>query len=180
MPGFQLTPKEALALAAFLETQKEIAGQWPELPASLEAEADMNPRPVSRQEFERELAGGLLCLTCHTMGGRGGKLGVELTEIGHRLRHDWVKRYLAAPAMYGVPATTMPAQFYQVSADGKRFEAIRTNVMETIATLTDYLYSLSAVRRAAQEEKWREATAAFARSATSRAMAVACPTSNSQ
>src|SRR5438067_4093704 len=37
MPDFGLSKKEALALVAFLESQRSIAGSWPELPADVQS-----------------------------------------------------------------------------------------------------------------------------------------------
>src|SRR5262245_32201517 len=35
MPGFALTPKEALGLTTFLEAQRYISGTWPAIPAAV-------------------------------------------------------------------------------------------------------------------------------------------------
>jgi len=161
MPDFRLNPQEALAIVAFLETQQEITGRWPELPAAVRAVLNVAPTNVSKREFEREMSGGLVCLTCHRVDGRGGALGVELSEVGYRLRREWVEQYLAAPAMFGVPATTMPAQFYQVTPDNRSFRELVPGADRKIQVLADYLLSLNTAKRTALEEKLREARAAF-------------------
>src|SRR5882672_1314034 len=74
MPGFHLTEKEALALVAFLETQRTVNGQWPPLPEAILNPAGAPLAPISREQVQAELSNGLLCLTCHKFDGKGGVL----------------------------------------------------------------------------------------------------------
>jgi mono/diheme cytochrome c family protein len=163
MPDFHLSETEALALVAFLETQREVSGRWPTLPLGIANQVEKPPQPVSREQFQKELTGGLICLTCHKLDGKGGELGVELSDAGHRLRPDWVRQYLVAPAMFGVPPATMPPQFYQLAGDGRSFREIVPRAAERIGLIADHLYSLNVERREALEKKFTEARAASPR-----------------
>lgn len=161
MPGFHLTEKEAVALVAFLETQRTISGQWPPLPDTIVKHAGTSGGAVSRQQVHAELSNGLLCLTCHKFDGKGGTLGIELTTVGYRLQTEWIRKYLAAPAMFGVAPAVMPPQFYQLTADGKTFREMTPNAADRINRLTDYVCSLDAPVREALERKHAAAKAAF-------------------
>jgi mono/diheme cytochrome c family protein len=161
MPDFRLSDKEALALTAFLQEQRKASGQWPELPPEVQTQLGDPPRQISEAEFQGEVGKGLICFTCHTLDGKGGPLGVELGQISYRLQRDWAKIYLVAPARFGVPHTTMPAQFYQVAADGRRFQEIVPQAARKIQVLTDYLFSLNAEKHKALAEKFNAAKAAF-------------------
>ena len=160
MPGFHLTVKEALALVAFLATQRTTSGQWPPLPEAIVKQAGALPGPVPREQVQAELSNGLLCLTCHKFDGKGGVLGIELATVGYRLQPEWIRRYLVAPAAYGVPTAVMPPQFYQLAADGKSFREIRQGAADRISRLTDHLCSLDAPAREALERKYAAAKAA--------------------
>ena len=160
MPGFHLTEKEALALTAFLETQRTTSGQWPPLPEGVVKQAGAPTDPVSRSQVQAELSNGLLCLTCHKFDGKGGVLGIELTSVGYRLQPEWVRRYLVAPASFGVLPTVMPPQFYQLAADGKSFREIAPGAADRIGRLTGYLCSLDAPARDALDAKYAAAKAA--------------------
>src|SRR2546422_9787081 len=128
MPDFDLNEKEALALVAFLQTQKQVGK--PALPLEIQKSLEpakgvstrTQPPNPSKADFERELQSGLICLTCHRFEGKGGVQGVELGNISFRLQSDWVKAYLVAPSRFGVPATTMPPQFFQIAPDGAHFQ----------------------------------------------------------
>jgi mono/diheme cytochrome c family protein len=152
MPDFRLNERDALALALFLEQQREPVN-WPELPDELRKVIGAPVAAVSRSDFDRTLASGLACLTCHTLNGQGGPLGPELGSVGHQLHPAWIKSYLAAPAMFGVPTNVMPSQFYRLSQDGKKYEPLIPQADRAIATLADHLTSIGAERRAELDEK---------------------------
>jgi len=160
MPGFHLSEKEALALTAFLETQRTTSGQWPPLPEAIVKQAGAPPGPVPREQVQAELSNGLLCLTCHKFDGKGGVLGIELTSVSYRLQPDWVRQYLVSPAMFGVPPTVMPPQFHQVAADGRSFRELAPGAAGRISRLTDHLCSVDAPAREALERKYAAAKAA--------------------
>jgi mono/diheme cytochrome c family protein len=151
MPDFQLTEKEALALALFLETQQATrpTGQppWPE---PIQEQSDAPPRTVTKAEFERELSNGLVCLSCHSLEGQGGALAPEFTEAGHQLRPGWITTYLVAPSHFGVAPNVMPPQFFQLSEDGTRYEKLVANPEQRIATIVGYLNTVGAPRATEQ------------------------------
>ena len=37
-------------------------------------------------------------LTCHQIGGVGGRIGAELTDVGSRRTADWLKRWIKNPS----------------------------------------------------------------------------------
>src|SRR4026207_1366585 len=48
MPDFRFSEKEALALTAFLEQQRQASGLWPDLPAKIQTHLDDPPRTISQ------------------------------------------------------------------------------------------------------------------------------------
>lgn len=79
-----------------------------DLPANPIAEPTVG---AAEAKFGRKLVGvsGLTCVSCHTFG-KYKSLGipaVDLTTMGHRLRYDWLRRYLVEPSALR-PGTRMP------------------------------------------------------------------------
>lgn len=159
MPDFALSEKEALALTVFLEAQRHVAGNWPRLPAALQAAPPATP--VSSTEFQGELVRGLICLSCHDYAGQGGHRAVELTNVSIRVRREWVTDYLVAPARFGVAPATMPPQFFQLSADRAHFSEVTPDAAGKIQRLTSHLFSLNAERRTALDAKLSAARQSF-------------------
>ena len=155
MPDFGLDEREALALALFLETQRQVAGSWPSMPAGLDT-GEIAAAGVSREGFHAETANGLVCLTCHDYAGQGGHRALELTNVSARLRPEWIADYLVAPAKFGVAATNMPAQFFQVTADRSRYQEVRPRAAESVRRITAHLSALHPERRAGLEQKLSE------------------------
>lgn len=150
MPDFGLSKKEALALTAFLEAQRQPVGQWPTLPSGLEAHTATPP--VSATDFHEELARVLICLSCHDYAGQGGHRAVELTNVSVRVRREWMTDYLVAPAKFGVAPATMPPQFFQLASDRSQFNEVTSGAAGKIQRLTSHLFSLNAERRTTLEE----------------------------
>lgn len=150
MPDFGLSKQEALALTAFLETQRQPVGQWPALPSGLETHT--TTPPVSATDFHAELARGLICLSCHDYAGQGGHRAVELTNVSVRVRREWMIDYLVAPAKFGVAPATMPPQFFQPADDRSQFNEVTPGAAGKIQRLTSHLFSLNAGRRTTLEQ----------------------------
>ena len=159
MPDFHLGEKEALALVAFLETQQSIPGSWPELPTNLGRV--LPAQSLSPAEVEAAKREAAVCLGCHTLGGKGGHRAVEWNNVGARLQRGWVTEYLVAPSRFGVAPTNMPAFFYRVSGDGRRFEQIFPRAAEKIQLLASYLFSLNPQNRQELETNFLAAKARF-------------------
>jgi len=74
------------------------------------------PGPKSTDELTlagRRLVGeaGLNCISCHTYAGKtAGTAGPEMTEFAGRIRYEWWKPYILAPARFK-PGTRMTAFF---------------------------------------------------------------------
>jgi mono/diheme cytochrome c family protein len=74
------------------------------------AQHEDQPRPLSRfesQKAEQLLATRYPCLGCHTLNGRGGRVGPTLAGIGTRRSPEFVARMVADP-QGTVPGTIMP------------------------------------------------------------------------
>ena len=155
MPNFYIDENEALALVEFLQTQTNIVGAWPALPEAISRPPTRPTHPISAAAFESNLAGGLACLSCHTLNGRGGVTGVELSHVGFREQKEWARRYLVAPEMYGVPHTAMPPQFYVLT--NSHFQPILPDPAQKIDVVVDYLFSLNADRKALLDQRYQRA-----------------------
>lgn len=98
MPDFDLSPDEADAVAAYLETLRG-GGRTPAIPEPL--------TPWGTQRAERYLTDRLSCLGCHQWRGRGGLLGPPLDGLRDRLTPEGVVRAIREPASRGAH-TVMP------------------------------------------------------------------------
>lgn len=86
MGNFRLGREEIVALQAFLLSQRSLP------PAAVGVE-------WARADADRgrALFGELRCTSCHSVNGRGGTMGPELTRIGDKVRRDWLASYLQDP-----------------------------------------------------------------------------------
>jgi cytochrome c oxidase cbb3-type subunit III len=147
MPNFHLSEKEALALALFLETQNQLDPNWPDYPSELETATNQVPLQIPAVEDS-------VCLTCHSLNGRGGVFAVDFATVGYRLQKDWVKKYLVSPTLFDVPVTTMPEVFYQQSSSRKRFVEKLPEAAEKINQLANHLFSMGAIRKIQLEQSF--------------------------
>jgi mono/diheme cytochrome c family protein len=88
MPDFGLTEREAALLTDFLQTQTK-AGV-----------PDFVPEPLTA--FQREKAAAMLddklsCLGCHTLNGKGGAIGPDLSGINQRLQPPYLLAMIRDP-----------------------------------------------------------------------------------
>jgi cytochrome c2 len=87
-------------------------GAFPELFERADA-VTASPLPGGDDTAGRKLlgtAGGMGCITCHRWGQNAslGIQGMDLSNMGHRLRAEWLLEYLVDPAAYR-PGTLMPS-----------------------------------------------------------------------
>jgi len=160
MPDFHLDEKEALALTLFLETQTSVAGNWPDFPHELNAPVSGKARIQSKEQFRRMMTDSLICVSCHPFEGKGDTSAVELATAGYRFQPDWLKKFLVAPDLFGVPASTMPALFYHVSGKRDQFIEIMPQAAASINRLVDYLLALGARERQKLEADYQKAKTA--------------------
>jgi cytochrome c oxidase subunit 2 len=66
------------------------------------------------------------CAMCHAIGGQGGKIGPDLSDVGNKRDNDWLKKFLKDPK-----GTIPNAKMLPVKATD-----------EEVAALVDYLLSL--------------------------------------
>ncbi len=85
MPGFNLLPDEAEALVALLQHLAGGGAYTPRAPALFEAN----------------------CAACHKLGGKGGEVGPDLSEVGRFRELVWVRTYVADPKAMN-PDSAMP------------------------------------------------------------------------
>ncbi len=48
------------------------------------------------------------CVQCHTINGKGGAVGPNLTTVGKRRSRDWILQQIKNPASHN-PSTAMPS-----------------------------------------------------------------------
>ena len=157
MPDFHLSDSEGVALVAFLETQRAPTESERNIPDAVRKQLE-GTRTVSAAEFQKTLTNGLICLSCHTFDGKGGNQGIELSSVGYRLRPEWVKEYLAAPSRFGVPHSTMPAQFFDPT---NQFRELIPQAAQKIQTIAGYLSSLNSDKRKSLQANYQVAKAAY-------------------
>ncbi len=87
MGNFRLAADEIAGLQAFLLSQRT------QLPLDSSG-VNWNAADTAKG---RGLFGELRCVTCHSVNGRGGTMGPELTRIGDKVRRAWLFSYLKDP-----------------------------------------------------------------------------------
>jgi cytochrome c2/nitrate reductase cytochrome c-type subunit len=107
MGNFRLSDEEVGGLQAFLLSQRAI-------PALDSTTIDWRKADTANG---RALFGELRCVSCHSVNGRGGTMGPELTRIGDKVRRDWLFSFLKDP--HRVQAETAMLQ-YRLSDDQLR------------------------------------------------------------
>ncbi len=109
MPGHWFAPHEIGQLVAFVRTLGRVEPQ----------KIDGDP-----ERGEKLFAGKGGCSRCHTVTGRGGALGPDLTDIGARRSVPYLKESLLDPE------AAVPEGFLQVqlaTRDGQRITGVRVN-----------------------------------------------------
>jgi len=109
MPRSGMSPRQAQQVAAFVRSLGRAA------PAAV-------PGDPARGAHLYAGKGG--CARCHTISGRGGALGPDLTDIGGRRSASYLRAALVDPQ------ATVPEDFLQVrvtTRDGRRLTGVRLN-----------------------------------------------------
>jgi len=109
MPGHWLAPREVQQLVAYVRTLGRVEPQ--------KIEGDPVPG-------ERLYAGKGGCARCHTVNGRGGALGPDLTEIGARRSISYLRESLIDPEA-AVPEGFLQVQL--VTRGGRSITGVRVN-----------------------------------------------------
>ena len=116
MPAFRMfLPRERFLLAAYVRSLGEI----PAVPLS------GDPR---RGEVLIATKGA--CLNCHTISGRGGVTGPDLTEVGLRRGPEYLRRALTEPGAQKIVSAQGYLEFLPVrlvTSDGRELTATRLN-----------------------------------------------------
>ena len=162
MPDFHFSEAEALALSRYLETRRQLPEKISQLPSEIRS-ADTPGEVADAEKTAALIRGEKICLTCHTLSGEGGVLAVDLATVSYRLRPEWVRQYLANPALYDVPAAVMPAQFYQAANNGETLAEMTPNAANQILEITDYLFSLNSDKGQQLSARYQDALTKYPR-----------------
>ena len=109
MPGHWFTAREIWQVVAFVRTLGRLAPQ------------KISGDPASGGNLYAGKGG---CARCHTVGGRGGAIGPDLSDIGARRSAGYLREALLKPE------STVPDGFLQVdlaTRDGGRVTGVRLN-----------------------------------------------------
>jgi putative heme-binding domain-containing protein len=109
MPGHWFTDREIRQLVAFVRTLGRAAPQ---------------KAPGDVASGEKLYAGKGGCAACHTIGGRGGAIGPDLSDIGARRSLAYLRESLVNPEG-AVPEGFLQVQL--VTRNGQRMTGIRLN-----------------------------------------------------
>jgi mono/diheme cytochrome c family protein len=101
MPNFGMGQPDAAVLAEYI-TLALVDARLPPEPVPLPPLTDQEQRQGKRL-FGRTYG----CNACHQLGGVGGRVGPDLTDVAKRLRPEWLRRYVQRPQEL-VPDTLMP------------------------------------------------------------------------
>ncbi|MFQ5843672.1 MAG: c-type cytochrome, partial [Planctomycetota bacterium] len=96
MPRFDLTDREREALVAFLSSRRALPAPLTQVDAG---EAD--------PEAGRTLFGQARCISCHSVGGKGGSLAPDLGRVAEKTGPSWLYAYLQNPHAFNAN-TLMP------------------------------------------------------------------------
>jgi len=109
MPGNPLSASEIWQMVAFIRT------------LGLVEQQPLTGNPARGEELYRTKGG---CTRCHTLAGRGGALGPDLTEVGGRRSAAYLREALTNPE------AAVPDGFLQVhlmTTNGRKITGVRLN-----------------------------------------------------
>jgi mono/diheme cytochrome c family protein len=99
MPNFLLSENEAQALAAYLSAQHDSTRSKK---LSFEFQKNDSTKIADGKQIFQENA----CYGCHKVGGEGGEIGPDLSEVGSRFRPEYLAAFLQNPQAF-IPGTPM-------------------------------------------------------------------------
>lgn len=118
MPNFHFTPGQAKDLTYYMLS---LTGE--EMSNAYTSESVIPSIPYGRELFARKN-----CITCHSIGGVGGKSGPDLEGVTRRHSARWLDEHFVNPTLVS-PGSTMPA--YDLTSDERtaliRFMAVATD-----------------------------------------------------
>ncbi|MFB6344183.1 MAG: c-type cytochrome [bacterium] len=99
MPEFRLKRTEIRGLADYLMTKRQ-DGRF--------EDPDVNWTKTTTEQIKkgRKLYKQYSCNGCHTIDGKGGKVGPDLSNVGNRLKPDYIYNFIRDPKKY-IPNTAM-------------------------------------------------------------------------
>ena len=130
MPYFGFSPEEAGRLTTVL------LGRSKAIPSSHQLQKQTVNIPTPAGEVGRVFT-RYKCLTCHKIGGQGGKLAPDLAFEGSKVQKDWLKNYLKKPyairpyLVERMPRFNMTAQEANIVAEYVEL-VFRNNEIDTI------------------------------------------------
>jgi mono/diheme cytochrome c family protein len=129
MPYFGLSPEEAGRLTTVL------LGRSDSVPSSYQQQKQTINIPLPAGEPGR-IFKRYKCLSCHQLGGQGGKLAPDLAFEGSKVRKDWLKKFLEKPyairpyLVERMPRFNMTAQEVDIISEYAEL-ALRNNEIDT-------------------------------------------------
>ena len=129
MPYFGFSPEETGRLTTSL------LGRSDSVPSSYQLQKQTVSIPPPAGEVGRIFT-RYKCLSCHKIGGQGGKLAPDLTFEGSKVRKDWLKNYLEKPyairpyLVERMPRFNMTAQEAHIVAEYAEL-VFRSNEIDT-------------------------------------------------
>ncbi len=106
MPNFHFTPQQAKDLTFYMLS---LTGE--EMGSYYTAKSI-----IPSATYGRELFAEKNCITCHAIGGAGGRVGPDLLGVTQRHSPDWLDEHFVSPTLV-VPGSSMPA--YDLDANGR-------------------------------------------------------------
>ena len=120
MANFLLNKNEIEALTDFILSQKMNEDESAAFYQGRESEQEIL-NTLSEDERDdhvdkgKAVFGQLRCLSCHTLHGKGGSIGPDLSRIARKTNRSWLSGWLRSPATYN-SKTRMPA-FNMITMD---------------------------------------------------------------
>ena len=104
MPNLRLSDEEAKAIANYLSTLNEH-----EIRRRTHLTQHLNRRENLKEDVQKgqELVQQQPCLNCHSIRGKGGKVGPDLSDVGTRLQPAFIYLWIENPQSFE-PNTLMP------------------------------------------------------------------------